>query len=291
MKREKIVFLLLIGLYSCNENPERISPAVQKNTLNAQSNKSGTITGPSSSGVYYGGSVTFNGVSISTFIEAINYNQPVKIGYQMSATFLNNLPNSNSPEGNELSLSLPTLPTMQCPCPDGYNPSIIQPYNHATFLWYPNGTDPQGIFSFPKFDFHFYTITQDERMAIGDANDSKQLLAPDPEYIPSNYYGPVGPVAMMGSHWVDLLSPEFNGGTFTSSNTYGSYNAKVVFQSLTMTRAYLMSSNSINDMKPIRQPLAYQINGWYPTQFHVEKTNGLIRIYLSDFVNTNYASF
>src|SRR5260370_611712 len=110
-------------------------------------------------------------------------------------------------------------------------------------------------------------------MTIGGPSDPQQMIAPDPEYIPSNYFGPVGPLAMMGSHWVDLLSPEFNGGAFTRTFIYGSYNAKLVFESISITRAYLISSNSINDMMPIRQPAASQKDGYYPTYYRIEKTS------------------
>lgn len=295
---KKILILLVVCLYSCNEAQDKIAPALKKNTLSAKNAKGGAanakISGSGSSGVYYGGSINFNGTTIRTFIEATNYNQPTKIGYEMSATVLDNLPNASSPEGTEVSLSLPSLPPTTCSyCPDVYTPPTPQVYNHVTFLWYPNGTDPQGIFSFPKFDFHFYLITEEERMTIGGASDPKQMIAPDPAFIPSNYFGPVGPLAMMGSHWVDLLSPEFNGGTFTRSLIYGSYDAKVVFHSISITRAYLMSGSTINDALPIRQPLAYQINGYYPTKYRIEKNNGSIRIYFSDFIsiNTDYASY
>jgi hypothetical protein len=267
-------------LYSCSETEEKVNPAVETGATSTNSIKSGNKNARlSGSNIYYGGSINFNGTTIRTFIEAINDCEPAKIGYEMSASVLNNLPNPNTPEGTEFSLSLPAITNCV-----NIAPNTTQIYKHVTFLWYPNGTDPQGIFSFPKFDFHFYTITDSERMNIGDANDPGQMSASDPEYIPNNYFGPVGPVPMMGSHWVDLLSPEFNGGAFTKSFIYGSYNGNVVFESISITRAYLLSGNSINDLMPIRQPVAYQIAGYYPTNYRIEKNNGSIRIYLSDFV-------
>ncbi|MCB0278358.1 MAG: hypothetical protein KDD94_02575 [Calditrichaeota bacterium] len=222
--------------------------------------------------------VIFNGALIRSFITLDDQWQPLEIGYELQSAFYQNLPNPNSaPENTEILIPLPNVPY------PGIQQDQNQIFDHMTFHWYPDGTDPQGIFSFPKFDFHIYTISLAARYAIG-ANDPQQFITPDPEYIPDYYYGPVGNLAQMGSHWVDLLSPEFNGGQFTKTFIYGSYNGVVNFEEMSITRDYFASSSSLNDIIPIRQPALYQRDGYYPLNYHIYKSGRTVRVYLSDFV-------
>ncbi len=71
----------------------------------------------------------------------------------------------------------------------------------------------------------------------------------------------------MGVHWVDLLSPEFNGGVFTKTFIWGSYDGKFIFWEPMITLDYLLSRP--NDLVTLRQPSAYQIDGYYATKFKV----------------------
>jgi hypothetical protein len=71
----------------------------------------------------------------------------------------------------------------------------------------------------------------------------------------------------MGVHWLDVLAPEFNGGTFAKSFVIGSYNGRVNFYEPMFSFAYLNSKP--NDTMPIRQPQAYQMAGYYPTSYTI----------------------
>ncbi len=57
-------------------------------------------------------------------------------------------------------------------------------YTHGYLDWNPQGHIPVGIYDKPHFDFHFYIISNEARMAIG-ANDNIQFATyPDPIYRP-----------------------------------------------------------------------------------------------------------
>jgi hypothetical protein len=48
----------------------------------------------------------------------------------------------------------------------------------------------------------------------------------------------------MGSHFVDITSPEFNGGIFTQTFIFGSYESNVIFYEPMITLDYLLSKPS-----------------------------------------------
>jgi len=93
-------------------------------------------------------------------------------------------------------------------------------------------------------------------------------LAPAPKYIPDLYMQTPGLVPQMGSHWVDVTSPEFQpGGTFTKTFIWGSYNGEFIFWEPMLTLDYLLSKP--DDLIDLRQPDAYQRDGYYATQYCV----------------------
>lgn len=220
-------------------------------------------------GTYWGPAVYFNKAKIRSFV-TIQNSEPQAIGYQILNSAFQNLPNPSAPEYTELLIPLPVIPCQ----------ALL--YTHLTFHWNPQGHDPMGVYSVPHFDFHFYKIPLAERLAI-DQNDPAITLAPASCFIPSNYYGPIGPLSSMGSHWVDLLSPEFNGGTFTKTFIIGSHNGQVIFDEPMVTLAHL-SNPSLNDVIPIRQAAEYHRSGYYPTNYRIKKDNLFTTISLTDFV-------
>ena len=131
----------------------------------------------------------------------------------------------------------------------------------------PHGHEPPGVYDLPHFDVHFYMIPSAERMEIGPADPGFDIL-PAPQYIPDFYMRIPGGVPQMGTHWADLLAPEFNGQTFTRTYIWGSFDGKVIFFEPMITVAYLESEPS--ETIPLRQPQSYQRDGYYPTSYRVE---------------------
>jgi len=142
-------------------------------------------------------------------------------------------------------------------------------YTHALVDWNPHGHEPPGVYDVPHFDFHFYTISNEERMYI-PFMDPETYMDPAPEstYIPDNYMQLPGLVPAMGAHWVDLTSPELSGAPFTYTFIWGSYNGHYVFWEPMITLDYFMTMPDVTI--PITQPTAFEMSGWYATEYMIK---------------------
>ena len=191
---------------------------------------------------------------------------PVELGIALSADALQGLPTS----GDMHAFILP-MPK--------HAPA---PYTFAELDWNPHGHVPPGVYTVPHFDFHFYTISLQERNAIvpsdpAFASEARNL--PTGDYVPPFYVVPGDPAAVavpqMGVHWSDVRSPELQGmlghpdqyQPFTKTFIYGSWNGRFTFFEPMVTIAYLESHpNSVSDI-PV--PLRYPLAGYYPTAYRV----------------------
>jgi hypothetical protein len=197
-----------------------------------------------------GPAVPFAKGVVKAFVLLDKDGMPVSVGISFSARILNNLPD----EPTEISVSLPQQWT-------------FLPFNHVTLGWNPHGHPPPGIYQVPHFDIHFYMITEEEQLAIPGIAPPYMDPAPAANYIPPAYVQGPGLEQHMGAHWVDVLAPEFNGGQFTKTMVMGSYNANFIFYEPMMTLSYLQSKP--DETLPIRQPAAYQLDGYHPTSYRV----------------------
>lgn len=152
------------------------------------------------------------------------------------------------------------------------------PFKFAMVNWNSSGHEPDGVYTKPHFDFHFYTVNQNEVMNYTDPVKMDQNL-PDAAYFPVNYIGPGAGVPMMGHHWIDATSPELSGqAPFTQTFIYGSYDSKVVFYEPMITLDFL--KNNPNYERPIPQPSKFKTAGYYPTKMKVIKRNGVTEVVL-----------
>jgi hypothetical protein len=69
----------------------------------------------------------------------------------------------------------------------------LLPSKFATLDWNPLGHEPEGIFDVPHFDFHFYMISNQERLSITPLAPTEM----DPE-IPLAKYMPAGYIQLPG---------------------------------------------------------------------------------------------
>ena len=179
---------------------------------------------------------------------------PVAVGVNFSEKSLQNLP------------SEPTEYVLELPKNKGKNF-----YTHVLIDWNPNGHEPEHVYDLPHFDFHFYIIPNEERLAIGP-NDFEQFAnAPASQYVPPLYLQIPGGVPQMGAHWADLLSPEFHDVAFTKTYIWGSYDGEFIFWEPMVTRDYLLTHP--DDLVEVRQPQAYQQSGYYATKYKVSFSN------------------
>jgi len=190
-----------------------------------------------------------NGIGRAWVTEDIN-GEPVAVGVNLSEKALENLPLE------------PAMFTFTLPKNKGENF-----YTLVGLDWNPEGHEPPHVYDLPHFDVHFYIIPDEERMAIPPLAPPLFDEAPAPQYVPDFYMQTPGVVPQMGAHWVDVTSAEFNGGTFTRTFIWGSYDGEFIFWEPMVTRDYLLSRP--DEIINISQPDAFQKDGYYPTNYCV----------------------
>jgi len=160
-------------------------------------------------------------------------------------------------------------------------------YDHVDIGWNPQGHPPIGTYSVPHFDVHFYMITEEEQMAIQGmapvGPGGLQFDAPvPPQFVPLIYVQDPGIIPMMGVHWADLNSPEFQGSSFTRTFILGSLGGNFIFHEPMVTLAYLEAQP--NETIPIPQASQYQKSGYYPQSYSIsyDKNPGQYTIAVTD---------
>ena len=158
----------------------------------------------------------------------------------------------------------------------------LTPFDHLTMGFMAAGHPPPGIYSVPHFDFHFYKMSLEERMAIPSFQAAPAGFNANPPagFLPPAYVKAPAGEAQMGAHWMDVLSPEFNGQPFTHTFVYGSYDGKVNFLEPMATLAFVSGGTTVH--KTIRQPQFFDpINTYYPTRYNIWKNGDNNRHYIA----------
>jgi hypothetical protein len=147
---------------------------------------------------------------------------------------------------------------------------------HLTFLWEAMGHPPQ-TFLVPHFDFHFYLIPPDERLAIDCSRLSKPTDLPAGYSMPDEQLPPelaeitgtdtlVGVcVPEMGMHALvtaELESPDPFDGTLV----VGYYEERPIFLEPMISRALLLNRRSFD----LTVPAVPGLQGQQPTVFRAE---------------------
>lgn len=216
---------------------------------------------------YWGKKVKVGHGYARTYVETTHQGKPSEIGIALTHGALHGLPH----EMKEYSLELPK------------DAPEIAPYEHMTLDWNPHGHEPGGVYDLPHFDFHFYFITKAAREAIScmgpDAAVCMKAISPD--YLAYKYVPTPAGVPQMGWHWVDSLSGEFHGKTFTKTYVYGYYDAKPIFVEPMITLDYLMKGTTV--VKQVRLPKDFGMHGYFPGSYKISKRGGLHKIALRKF--------
>jgi hypothetical protein len=216
---------------------------------------------PEARKLVYGAPSAMGSGSIRTYMEYDN-GRPVELGVELTEGVMQNLPHHGLDEatgvhGAEYVLELPKD-----------NPT---PFKHAVVQWNPGGHEPPGMYDLPHFDFHFYTIDNAARLAISPKDSAfkqKEANQPGAEFVPAGYILPAPmAVPMMGVHWIDPRSPEFNGAKFTQTFIFGSYDGQMIFAEPMITRAYLEQKQTV--VKPLPVAAKYSPAGLYPAAYSI----------------------
>jgi len=206
---------------------------------------------------------------------------PEKVGFTLTDEALNSLPMGSGSAGGH---------NAHGPAHEywvaKFNPiaGAIIPFKFVLLNWNPNGHPPEQIYDKPHFDFHFYSQTPEEVMAIGpyEVDSLKFNNVPGADYFPAKYVNTGHSIPQMGSHWVDVTSSELNGKPFTETFIYGSFDGKVTFYEPMITLEFL--KNQKNYERAIPVPTKFQETGWYPTVMKIVKHDGETDVVLDKFV-------
>lgn len=184
---------------------------------------------------------------------------PTAVGLTFSEEALSTLPTDKLPGDGWMEVSLALPPQASATA-----------FKHIGLNWNPNGHAPAKIYDVAHFDFHFYMITEAERAGITATGDDllRAKKQPAAEFVPASYvYVPDSEHARMGAHWVNPLSKELNGQTFSTTFIYGSYNGSLIFAEPMIAKSFLETKTNVTEL--IKLPAQYARKAYYPTKYSV----------------------
>jgi hypothetical protein len=231
--------------------------------------KESTLKGPE---------VAVHGGKAWTWVKTDKQGNPLKVGITLDAQAMNTVPIGNNGSGHNHGTGNDWVVKFSDVA------GAIVPFNFVGLNWNPNGHEPEHIYDKPHFDFHFYSQTPEEVMAIPayEVDSAKFKNVPAADYFPANYINPGGGIPMMGAHWLDVTSGELNGKPFTETFIFGSYDGKVTFYEPMITHEFLKSQTNYERVIPA--PAKFQKDGWYPTVMRIVQHDGLTDIVLDKMV-------
>jgi hypothetical protein len=203
--------------------------------------------------------VVGNGMAFSWVRLDKETNKPAAVGVTLTETALQGLPTEleDDMEAMEMRLELP----------QGVEGI---PFDHISLDWIPKGHIPIGIYDVPHFDIHFYLLDYATRQGItakdADIEVCRKPL-PDGFMAPGYILPPETEIPMMGSHWIDPTSPEFNGSPFASTFLYGSYNGQLAFLEPMVALSFLQTKP--DQTWDLKVPTKFEKAGYYPSQYRV----------------------
>jgi hypothetical protein len=204
---------------------------------------------PNPTAPHYGQSVTLGKGTARSFVKLDATGNPDEVGIAVSEAAINSLPADMA----ELVMELPAEGSKT-------------PFRHMYVTYMPHGHEPDGVYTIPHFDFHFYKITNAERLTMTPGKEAEISKAPDAGYLPTDYIS-AGPVPLMGNHWIDATSPELSGKGFTSTFLYGSNKGEVIFYEPMITVDYLKKTTL--QQFTIKQPQKIAPSGYYPSEYAI----------------------
>ena len=209
-------------------------------------------------GTYVGDAKSLGNGGAYAFI-TLDDGEPTSIGVSLDELALSGL---SSHETQDIALPLPTT-------------VAVAPFNHVALNWNPHGHEPDGVYTIPHFDFHFYMVSEAELNEIDPARADfadKAAKMPEGRYIPAGYIQTPGAVPRMGAHWVDPTSPEFTNQGFSRTFIYGFWDAQMNFLEPMITKSFIESVKAMDGQSvqfAIPQPQAFARPGYYPTHYSI----------------------
>jgi len=236
----------------------------------------------------YGAAQQVGNGTVRTYIvtDQKNGGRPLEVGVALSEQALEGLPapvESTDPMANM------HMYTLELPA---RNPTQ---YKFVQFDWNPKGHEPDSVYTYAHFDFHFYTVPVEVRNSILPSDPqyaAKAANYPAPEYRPPFYLdaataanAPATAVTIpvMGLHWLDVRSPELQKLTgnpagyrpFTKTFIYGTWDGQFIFDEPMITRAYILEKKTatdpsvVDEVVPVPTAQKYSPAGFYPSAYRI----------------------
>ena len=287
-RRSLLVSLFTLAAAACSSDPELVRYYGSHAPASAPLRFS-----PGDPTVQYGPAVKVGKGTARTYVvrDARNRDLPLEVGVALSEGAMEGLPAKDPHAAHKAAASahehldnhvyLLSLPK-----------GGVAPYQFVELDWNPGGHEPPGIYDEPHFDFHFYTISRDERAAIVPTDPDFQKKA---DMLPADaqrpeFYAMAAPpgapapgVPLMGVHWVDVRAPELQKmmgkpelfQPFTKTFIYGSWAGRFTFVEPMITRAYIMAKKTAtdpavrNELIPVPTAKEFSPAGYYPNAYRI----------------------
>ena len=239
----------------------------------------------SKAGTFFGETKKLGKGTVRPYAELNPDGSPKAIGVTFTKKMLEGLPTSPNDQHHcfDVNKDGSINPPKECvggherilPLPKELAKRSDTPFRWVLLNWNTFGHIPKGVYTVPHFDFHFYTMSLEERNAIRpgscglaiNCDDFKRATIPVPaQYMPQGYKNVNAAEGAMGNHLVDLTSLEFgNPPMFTRTFIYGTYDGHIIFYEPMITQAHFMSQPS--ECMPLKLPKAWEVSGYYPTTY------------------------
>ncbi len=272
-----VALSLVFGFFACSHEdvPATIDSSMNESTSFLVQRNAERIN------IFKGPVVAYGSGKARSWISINSEGYPVEIGMELTADVFDDLSLLESDQELTITTVLPLH----------HKAKELTPFEHIGLNYQPHGHAP--VYFAEHFDFHFYTITNEERMAMPDYDANNQTIVdaynyfPDMTKMPSDYFklpGQLSVIPKMGKHWLPLdWQTGYN--PFEHIMFFGTYDQKSVFIEPMITVAYLLSGNEFGGN--YSQPQTFEEPGNnYPTKYNIyhDNASGKIYISLSDFV-------
>jgi len=291
--RQSFVAALAAAALSACIDPN--AARVPNSRLSLRPSAAGTLTDDPAVRREYGSAVRLGAGLARTYVafDPRTPNVPAEVGIALSEQTMSGLPSpmvmSQSMPSNGHEHLDSHIYDLSMPATNG------TPYKFVELDWNPGGHEPPGVYDVPHFDFHFYKVEKAVRDAIDPTQMTKEVyleksgkLPPEAERAP-NYLAlsapgtPVVAVPKMGTHWIDVRTPELQAMfgrpeaylPFTTTFLHGSWDGQFIFDEPMITRAFIMERKTATAAgerdRVIQLPQAKQFtpSGYYPNAYRI----------------------
>lgn len=233
---------------------------------------------------------------------------PHELGVEISPGLYENTPTEPSDGKNDVRTNTGQGVVWYCcgyeikpPFPDSVKE--LTAFEHAVMNFNPYGHPPPEIYDAAHIDFHFYTQTEKERLAIPGVKKEKDMCGPtipmtceDFEELGADLpcdqaivdYANVGAVEPeMANHLIDITSPEFEGSEFTHTFIYNTCYGRICGFEPMITNEFIqgLKSGRKKVCKNIKTPAKLPESGFYPTKYCMEykETEDVFVVFLKNW--------